>query len=51
MIRIGPAGWAYKDWRGIVYPEKGPRGFSELEYIAGSAISKTLSPFRDGETM
>ncbi len=35
MIRIGPAGWAYKDWRGIVYPEKRPRGFSELNFIAG----------------
>jgi hypothetical protein len=20
MLRIGPAGWAYKDWAGIVYP-------------------------------
>lgn len=19
MIRIGPAGWSYKDWQGIVY--------------------------------
>ena len=22
MIRIGTAGWSYKDWNGIVYPEK-----------------------------
>jgi uncharacterized protein YecE (DUF72 family) len=22
MIRIGPAGWSYKDWEGVVYPEK-----------------------------
>jgi len=21
-LRIGPAGWSYKDWRGIVYPER-----------------------------
>lgn len=34
MIRVGPAGWAYKDWRGIVYPKKRPRGFDELSYIA-----------------
>jgi uncharacterized protein YecE (DUF72 family) len=34
MIRIGPAGWSYKDWKGIVYPLKPPRGFSELGYIA-----------------
>lgn len=23
VIRVGPAGWAYKDWRGIVYPHAG----------------------------
>ena len=34
MTRTGPAGWAYKDWRGIVYPAKKPRGFSELAYLA-----------------
>lgn len=35
MIRIGTAGWAYKDWRGIVYPERKPRGFHELAFLAG----------------
>ncbi len=34
MIRYGPAGWSYKDWAGIVYPAKKPRGFDELQYIA-----------------
>lgn len=34
MVRIGPAGWAYKDWQGIVYPRPKPRGFNELGYIA-----------------
>ncbi len=34
MTRIGPAGWSYKDWRGVVYPAKKPRGFSELTYLA-----------------
>jgi uncharacterized protein YecE (DUF72 family) len=34
MIRIGPAGWAYKDWNGVVYPARRPRGFSELAFIA-----------------
>jgi uncharacterized protein YecE (DUF72 family) len=34
LIRIGPAGWSYKDWEGIVYPQKpGPR-FDPLEYLA-----------------
>jgi hypothetical protein len=27
VIRVGPAGWAYKDWKGIVYPSKKPKGF------------------------
>jgi uncharacterized protein YecE (DUF72 family) len=34
MIRVGPAGWSYKDWNGVVYPEQRPRGFSELGFIA-----------------
>jgi uncharacterized protein YecE (DUF72 family) len=33
-IRIGPAGWAYKDWEGIVYPSPRPRGFQESSYLA-----------------
>ncbi len=34
MVRVGPAGWAYKDWNGIVYPEPKPHGFDPLRYIA-----------------
>lgn len=34
MTRIGPAGWAYKDWWGIVYPQPKPRGFRETSYLA-----------------
>jgi uncharacterized protein YecE (DUF72 family) len=34
MIRIGPAGWSYKDWAGKVYPEPRPRGFDPLRYLA-----------------
>ena len=33
-IRVGSAGWHYKDWYGNVYPEKPPKLFDELEYIA-----------------
>ncbi|MBN2102482.1 DUF72 domain-containing protein [bacterium] len=33
-IRIGPAGWNYKDWYGIVYPENPGKGFKELDFIA-----------------
>src|SRR3982751_6124059 len=34
MIRIGPAGWSYKDWNGIVYPKQRPKGFHEAEYLS-----------------
>lgn len=33
-IRIGPAGWSYSDWSGIVYPAPRPRGFHEATYLA-----------------
>lgn len=32
-IRIGPAGWSYKDWEGVVYPSHGSR-FDHLAYLA-----------------
>ncbi len=34
-LRIGPAGWSYKDWDGIVYPSPKPRDFDPLTYLAG----------------
>ena len=33
-VRVGPAGWSYADWTGIVYPRKKPAGFHEAEYLA-----------------
>jgi uncharacterized protein YecE (DUF72 family) len=33
-IHIGPAGWSYKDWEGIVYPQKPGAKFDPLEYLA-----------------
>jgi uncharacterized protein YecE (DUF72 family) len=33
-IRIGPAGWSYSDWAGIVYPAHKPQGFHEATYLA-----------------
>jgi len=33
-VLIGPAGWSYADWAGIVYPSRKPRGFHEAEYLA-----------------
>jgi uncharacterized protein YecE (DUF72 family) len=32
-IRIGPAGWSYKDWEGTVYPPHGSK-FDPLGYLA-----------------
>jgi uncharacterized protein YecE (DUF72 family) len=34
IIRIGPAGWSYKDWEGVVYPQKPGKTFDPLEYLA-----------------
>jgi uncharacterized protein YecE (DUF72 family) len=33
-IYIGPAGWSYDDWKGIVYPRGGGRRFDPLEYLS-----------------
>jgi len=34
MLRVGPAGWSYPDWEGVVYPRKKPRGFHPLRALA-----------------
>jgi uncharacterized protein YecE (DUF72 family) len=34
MIRYGPAGWSYEDWKGVVYPKPAPRGFDPLAFLA-----------------
>lgn len=33
-VRIGPAGWSYPDWDGIVYPAPRRHGFDALEYLS-----------------
>jgi len=33
-IFVGPAGWSYADWNGIVYPMHRPRSFHEATYLA-----------------
>lgn len=33
-VYIGPAGWSYPDWNGIVYPQRKPSGFDPLTYLA-----------------
>jgi uncharacterized protein YecE (DUF72 family) len=34
IIRVGPAGWSYKDWEGVVYPQKPGKSFDPLQYLA-----------------
>ncbi|MCL4852171.1 MAG: DUF72 domain-containing protein [Bryobacteraceae bacterium] len=33
-IHIGPAGWSYPHWNGVVYPEARPRGFHALHFLS-----------------
>lgn len=33
-LRIGPAGWSYADWEGLVYPPGAGRGLDRLQWIA-----------------
>jgi len=33
-IYIGPAGWSYKDWNGIVYPPVRHKGFDALRFLS-----------------
>ncbi|HPO12797.1 MAG TPA: DUF72 domain-containing protein [Candidatus Hydrogenedentes bacterium] len=33
-VRVGPAGWSYKDWEGIVYPPGMPRSLHPLAFLA-----------------
>ena len=33
-LRVGPAGWSYQDWRGIVYPKHKARNFHEAAFLA-----------------
>lgn len=34
VLRIGPAGWSYDDWKGIVYPPAMPRSVHPLELLS-----------------
>ncbi|MFQ5816672.1 MAG: DUF72 domain-containing protein [Terriglobia bacterium] len=31
---MGPAGWSYEDWAGVVYPRRRPGDFHEASYLA-----------------
>jgi uncharacterized protein YecE (DUF72 family) len=34
QIKVGVAGFSYKDWSGVVYPTKKPHGFHEAAYLS-----------------
>lgn len=34
-VRVGTAGWSYKDWEGTVYPKPAPRGFDPMTFLLG----------------
>jgi uncharacterized protein YecE (DUF72 family) len=34
VIRVGPAGWSYADWEGIVYPRRRRGGVHPLQWLA-----------------
>jgi uncharacterized protein YecE (DUF72 family) len=34
LIRIGPAGWSYADWKGPVYPKPQPRDFDPIDFLS-----------------
>ena len=33
-LHVGPAGWSYDDWNGIVYPDPKPKGFRGPQFLA-----------------
>ena len=35
VVRVGPAGWSYEDWKGIVYPEPMPKTLHPLTLLSG----------------
>lgn len=35
IVRVGPAGWDFEDWKGLIYPERMPRSMHRLTYLAG----------------
>lgn len=35
-VYVGPAGWAYEDWKGVVYPRGAGKSFDPLAYLARS---------------
>ncbi len=47
--RIGPSGWSYPDWNGVVYPPNAPTRFDALAFIARyfDAVEVNVSFYRN----
>ncbi|HET7275983.1 MAG TPA: hypothetical protein VFI91_12515 [Longimicrobiaceae bacterium] len=45
MIRVGPAGWLYKNWKGVVYPEPVPKGLGVDVLVESSYFGAYLLQF------
>ena len=46
---IGPSGWSYDDWKGVVYPHGAPSRFDALAYLANyfNAVEVNVSFYRN----
>jgi hypothetical protein len=46
FLKIGPAGWSYKDWAGYVYPQPRPKDFHPATFLA--EYFDTIETLRNG---
>src|SRR5580692_10435295 len=46
LSRVGPAGWSYKDWIGIVYPRRKPPHFHEKRLPSRTTLAPSNSTSR-----
>lgn len=42
-LAIGPSGWHYPHWDGVIYPRQRPRGFHALDFLAGQFDTVEIS--------
>jgi uncharacterized protein YecE (DUF72 family) len=51
IVRVGPAGWSYPDWEGVVYPRPRPRDSRPLELLVRlfPTIEVNVTFYRDVE--
>ena len=42
-LAIGPSGWHYPRWDGVIYPRQRPRGFHPLSFLSQSFDAVEIS--------